>query len=43
MVAESTVDSFLRKIRAKLVAVEAPRQIDTVRGVGFRAVLGGDT
>jgi len=35
MVSENTVDSFLRKIRAKLDEVDSPTIIETVRGVGF--------
>jgi two-component system response regulator MprA len=36
MVAENTVDSFMRRIRTKLEAIEAPVSIETVRGVGYR-------
>ncbi len=35
VVSENTVDSFLRKIRAKVVAVSDSARIETVRGVGF--------
>ena len=35
MVSENTVDSFLRKIRAKLDEIDSPTIIETVRGVGF--------
>ncbi|MCL8024882.1 response regulator transcription factor [Nocardioides bruguierae] len=36
-VSENTIDSFLRKIRAKLESVGSPVRIETVRGVGFTA------
>ncbi len=36
VVAENTVDSFMRRIRAKLEAIGSPVSIETVRGVGFR-------
>lgn len=36
IVAENTIDSFMRKIRAKLDLVDSPVQIETVRGVGYR-------
>jgi two-component system response regulator MprA len=36
VVSENTVDSFMRRIRAKLDAVGSPVAIETVRGVGFR-------
>lgn len=36
VVAENTVDSFMRRIRTKLEAIESPVSIETVRGVGFR-------
>ena len=35
-VSENTVDSFIRRLRAKLEAVGSPVRIETVRGVGFR-------
>lgn len=35
-VSENTVDSFMRRIRTKLAAVDAPVTLETVRGVGFR-------
>ena len=34
-VSENTVDSFMRRIRAKLDSIESPTVIETVRGVGF--------
>ena len=36
IVAENTVDSFLRRIRSKLDSIDSPVSIETVRGVGFR-------
>lgn len=36
IVAENTVDSFMRRIRSKLASVGSPVEIETVRGVGFR-------
>jgi two-component system, OmpR family, response regulator len=36
VVSENTIDSFLRRIRAKLEAIDSPARIETVRGVGFR-------
>lgn len=36
VVAENTVDSFMRRIRTKLEAIGSPVSIETVRGVGFR-------
>ncbi|MDO9496996.1 MAG: response regulator transcription factor [Nocardioides sp.] len=36
VVSENTVDSFMRRIRAKLDSVGSPVAIETVRGVGFR-------
>ena len=36
VVAENTVDSFMRRIRTKLEAIDSPVSIETVRGVGFR-------
>ena len=36
IVSENTVDSFVRRIRAKLASIDAPVRIETVRGVGFR-------
>ena len=35
MVSENTIDSFIRRIRTKLAAIDAPTTIETVRGVGF--------
>lgn len=37
VVSENTVDSFIRRVRAKLETVASPVVIETVRGVGFRA------
>jgi two-component system, OmpR family, response regulator len=36
IVAENTVDSFMRRIRGKLESIGSPVEIETVRGVGFR-------
>ena len=36
IVSENTVDSFIRRVRAKLEAVASPVVVETVRGVGFR-------
>jgi two-component system response regulator MprA len=36
IVAENTIDSFMRRIRTKLETVGSPVEIETVRGVGFR-------
>jgi two-component system, OmpR family, response regulator len=36
VVSENTIDSFMRRVRAKLDAAGATAQIETVRGVGFR-------
>jgi two-component system OmpR family response regulator len=36
VVAENTVDSFMRRIRTKLESIDSPVAIETVRGVGFR-------
>jgi two-component system response regulator MprA len=35
MVQENTIDSFVRRLRTKLDAVDSPRRIETVRGVGY--------
>ena len=35
MVSENTIDSFIRRLRLKLQAVESPVALETVRGVGF--------
>lgn len=35
-VSENTIDSFIRRIRTKLSAVDSPVAIETVRGVGYR-------
>lgn len=34
-VSENTIDSFIRRIRAKLEEIESPTVIETVRGVGY--------
>jgi two-component system response regulator MprA len=34
-VSENTIDSYIRRIRAKLIQVESPVTLQTVRGVGF--------
>ncbi len=36
LVSENTIDSFIRRIRAKLESIASPVTIETVRGVGFR-------
>ncbi len=36
VVNENTIDSFVRRIRAKLDTIGSPVTIETVRGVGFR-------
>ena len=35
MVSENTIDSYVRRLRLKLAAVESPVRLETVRGVGF--------
>lgn len=35
IVSENTVDSFIRRLRSKLEAIDSPAGIETVRGVGF--------
>lgn len=35
MVSENTLDSYLRRLRVKLAAVESPVHVETVRGVGY--------
>ncbi|WP_425953429.1 response regulator transcription factor [Xylanimonas sp. McL0601] len=35
-VSENTLDSFARRVRAKLASIDAPVSLETVRGVGFR-------
>ncbi len=35
IVHENTIDSYIRRIRVKLEAVESPVELKTVRGVGF--------
>jgi two-component system response regulator MprA len=35
MVSENTIDSYIRRIRVKLDAVDSPVALTTVRGVGF--------
>jgi two-component system OmpR family response regulator len=34
-VSENTIDSFIRRLRVKLQAIESPVTLETVRGVGF--------
>lgn len=36
IVTENTIDSFVRRLRAKLESIGSPVAIETVRGVGFR-------
>lgn len=36
IVAENTLDSFARRVRDKLRSIDAPVNLETVRGVGFR-------
>lgn len=36
VVSENTIDSFIRRVRAKLESISSPVTIETVRGVGFR-------
>lgn len=35
MVNENTIDSYVRRLRVKLLAVDSPVALETVRGVGF--------
>ena len=35
MVSENTIDSYIRRLRVKLDAVDSPVELRTVRGVGF--------
>lgn len=35
MVSENTIDSYVRRLRIKLAAIESPVSLETVRGVGF--------
>ena len=35
-VADNTLDSYLRRVRAKLEEINSPSSIETVRGVGYR-------
>jgi len=35
MVSENTIDSFIRRLRVKLQAIDSPVALETVRGVGF--------
>lgn len=35
MVSENTIDSYIRRLRIKLEAVDSPVELQTVRGVGF--------
>lgn len=41
MVSDNTVDSLMRRVRAKLAEAGASAQVETVRGVGYRLTLGG--
>ena len=34
-VSENTIDSFIRRLRVKLDAIDSPVALETVRGVGF--------
>ncbi len=36
IVNENTIDSFIRRVRVKLAAIDSPVTLETVRGVGFR-------
>lgn len=36
VVHDNTIDSFIRRIRAKLAEVDSPVAVETVRGVGYR-------
>ncbi len=36
VVSENTIDSFIRRVRVKLAAIDSPATLETVRGVGFR-------
>ncbi|MEU6137264.1 response regulator transcription factor [Nocardioides sp. NPDC047086] len=36
MVSDNTVDSLMRRLRGKLTEVDAPVEIQTLRGIGFR-------
>ena len=35
MVSENTIDSYIRRLRVKLAAIDSPVSLETVRGVGF--------
>ncbi|MCB7372979.1 winged helix-turn-helix domain-containing protein [Bacteroides caccae] len=35
VVSENTLDSYIRRVRAKLTQLDAPVSLQTVRGVGF--------
>jgi two-component system OmpR family response regulator len=35
MVSENTIDSYVRRLRVKLAAIDSPVALETVRGVGF--------
>lgn len=35
MVSENTIDSYIRRLRVKLEAVDSPVELQTVRGIGF--------
>lgn len=36
IVAENTIDSFIRRVRVKLESIASPVSLETVRGVGFK-------
>jgi two-component system response regulator MprA len=36
VISENTIDSFIRRVRVKLAAIDSPVTLETVRGVGFR-------
>ncbi|WP_017934907.1 response regulator transcription factor [Nocardioides sp. Iso805N] len=36
IVAENTIDSFIRRVRVKLESIASPLSLETVRGVGFK-------
>ena len=36
IVNENTIDSYVRRLRVKLASIDAPVELATVRGVGFR-------
>jgi two-component system response regulator MprA len=35
IVHENTIDTYVRRLRVKLEAIDAPVTLETVRGVGF--------